>query len=309
MKNNRNYLDSVTSTDECKQLNNNSKWKAKFARVKELMRWFQRYKIKFSSTTRVYQVEFWKHCSYSHRQFCFHENLHNLDVTHFSHSPHGIALFTLQLLKYFVLSKLIIIVYCHNSVCLHSYIFEVVTWLFNHLHSALDLQLIESSGHSYEWSIRSKHLRKMKIFVQIQKNLLMLDISPSETNRFNWKIAIGFLLFNFNILSIIIVMFTLESDNLMGFVNGFCIASTLIEMDISFAALVLQQRKLFKFIEITENIIARSNENSSIFWETKILWLNFSNFQDSNTHHQRPSIASNWMSVWAPAQSGWASVK
>lgn len=71
----------------------------------------------------------------------------------------------------------------------------------------------------------------------------------------------GFLFFNSNILSTIIVMFTLENDDLMGFVNGFCIASTLIEMDISFAALVLQQMKLFKFIEIIEKIITRSNSS------------------------------------------------
>lgn len=72
----------------------------------------------------------------------------------------------------------------------------------------------------------------------------------------------GFLLIALNFLSAIILIFTLENDDLMGYVNGFVSASTLFEMVVSFTVFVLQQRKLFKIIEITEWLIKKS----SLFW-------------------------------------------
>lgn len=72
----------------------------------------------------------------------------------------------------------------------------------------------------------------------------------------------GFLLIALNFFSAIILIFTLENDDLMGYVNGFVSASTLFEMVVSFTVFVLQQRKLFKIIEITEWLIKKS----SLFW-------------------------------------------
>lgn len=69
----------------------------------------------------------------------------------------------------------------------------------------------------------------------------------------------GFLLIALNFLSAIILIFTLENDDLMGYVNGFVSASTLFEMVVSFTVFVLQQRKLFKIIEITEWLIKKSS--------------------------------------------------
>lgn len=89
-----------------------------------------------------------------------------------------------------------------------------------------------------------------------------MGIDGSESNRFNWKTTMGFLLIALNFLSAIILIFTLENDDLMGYVNGFVSASTLFEMVVSFTVFVLQQRKLFKIIEITEWLIKKS----SLFW-------------------------------------------
>lgn len=68
----------------------------------------------------------------------------------------------------------------------------------------------------------------------------------------------GFLLISSNLLSAIILIFTLENDDLMGYVNGFVGASTLFEMVVSFTVIVLQQMKMFKVIEITEKLVNRS---------------------------------------------------
>lgn len=99
----------------------------------------------------------------------------------------------------------------------------------------------------------------MKIFVKIQGILAMAGIVPNQSNRFNWKIALEFLLFAFILLSSVVVIFTIENNNLTGYVIGLCTTSALIEMGVSFAAIVLQQTKLFEFIEITEELIHQSN--------------------------------------------------
>lgn len=111
----------------------------------------------------------------------------------------------------------------------------------------------------------------MKIFVTIQKNLVFLGINASESNRFNWKNTMGFLLLSLNLLSSIILIYTLENDDLMGYINGFVSASTMFEMFISFATIVSQQVKLFRTIKITEKIINRSNSSQIFICEERPL--------------------------------------
>lgn len=101
----------------------------------------------------------------------------------------------------------------------------------------------------------------MKVFEAIQKPLVMLGIDPNESSRSNWKIAICFLLFILNILSSIIIIFSIEDDNLMAYMIGFCTTSASIEIGVAMAAMVVQQMKLIEFIEITEKLINQSNSS------------------------------------------------
>lgn len=88
----------------------------------------------------------------------------------------------------------------------------------------------------------------------------MVGINPKESNRFNWKIAMGFLLSSFNIFLFCIFIFSIEvNDNLLEFVNAFCSVSALVEMGICLAALVCHQMKLLEFIRTIESLINKSN--------------------------------------------------
>lgn len=87
---------------------------------------------------------------------------------------------------------------------------------------------------------------------------MLMGIHPNHSGGFNLKTAMGLLLLDLNVASSVILIFTLENDDLMGYVNGFVSASTLIEMVCSFVAIVLQQMKLFKIIRFIEKLINRS---------------------------------------------------
>lgn len=99
----------------------------------------------------------------------------------------------------------------------------------------------------------------MKISVKIQEILAVAGIDPNKSNRFNWKIALWFLLFILNILSSIIAISIIEENNLTAYVDGFYTISGLIEMGFSLAATVLQQVKLFEIFKTIEQIINQSN--------------------------------------------------
>lgn len=99
----------------------------------------------------------------------------------------------------------------------------------------------------------------MKIFVQIQKDLVFLGINPSESNRINWKIAMGLLLFGLNILSVVTFIFSIENDNnLMDYVNGFCIFCAMCELCVCLLAIVWQKTKVFQVIGSFEKLINKS---------------------------------------------------
>lgn len=104
----------------------------------------------------------------------------------------------------------------------------------------------------------SVKIEEMKIFVQIQKDLVFLGINPNESNRINWKTIMGILLFGLNLLSVFIFIFSIENDNLMDYVNGFCIFCAMCELCTCLLAIIWQKSKLFQVIGSFERLINHS---------------------------------------------------
>lgn len=103
----------------------------------------------------------------------------------------------------------------------------------------------------------------MRTFKIIKKELLMLGINPIELHPFNWKATMGFLLFGLSILTNVIFILTIENITLMDFAAFFCMITALAVVGISFAAIVLQQVKLFQVVGSTEKLI---NKRNSFIW-------------------------------------------
>lgn len=109
-------------------------------------------------------------------------------------------------------------------------------------------------------------IKKMKILETIQKYLVLLGINPNETNPFNWKITMGFLLIGLAILSNFILIFSIDNITSMDFVNFFNLISSLMLMCISLATIVSQQTKLFEFIGSLEKLTNESNQKISVWF-------------------------------------------
>lgn len=120
---------------------------------------------------------------------------------------------------------------------------------------------IGSVAYFYVRSNSSKYF-EMEILVKIQKYLVLLGINPSDSNRFNWKIAINFLLLLLNLLSVVVFLFSVENDHLMDFVNGFCMFCGSSELCICSLTVVLQKTKVFQIIGSIEELINESELSS-----------------------------------------------
>lgn len=85
----------------------------------------------------------------------------------------------------------------------------------------------------------------MKVFEILRKKLMLLDISPQESHRFNWKIQMSFLMLGYSILSNIVFILFTANVTLMDHVKVFCIISELVKFGICSAVIVQRQMKLF----------------------------------------------------------------
>lgn len=100
----------------------------------------------------------------------------------------------------------------------------------------------------------------MKVFEILRKKLMLLDISPNESHRFNWKIQMSFLMLGYSILSNIVFILFTANVTLMDHVKVFCIISELVKLGICSAVIVQRQMKLFGVIESIGKIIEKSNQ-------------------------------------------------
>lgn len=99
----------------------------------------------------------------------------------------------------------------------------------------------------------------MRIFQAIRRYLTMLNIEPGQSSRpfkFNGRLSLGFLL---NFLGILLsaMFIKYSAEILMEFMQCFCIISALISLCLTFAAIVLQEHRLFNYIDSVEELINR----------------------------------------------------
>lgn len=87
---------------------------------------------------------------------------------------------------------------------------------------------------------------------------MLFGLNPNESNLFDWKIAMGFLIFGLTILSKVTLIFTMESVRVMDFVEFFSTSTALVLMTIFLVAIDLQQLKLFSLIASMEELIDKS---------------------------------------------------
>lgn len=99
----------------------------------------------------------------------------------------------------------------------------------------------------------------MKIFEKVRNDFVILGVNPTESYAFNWKIAIGFLVFGLGIFLNAASIFSIENNNLITFVKNFCEITGLVQMSICLLAIVLQKPKLFGLIESIEKLINKRN--------------------------------------------------
>lgn len=98
----------------------------------------------------------------------------------------------------------------------------------------------------------------MEIFQVLRKKLTILNISPTGSNSFNWKIAMCFLMLGYSIFSNIIFIRITENIVLLDYVKVFCIVTELTKMGLCLATIALRQMKLFEILGNIESLINKS---------------------------------------------------
>lgn len=100
--------------------------------------------------------------------------------------------------------------------------------------------------------------KKMEIFKMVQGELAVVGIDSSASNRLNFKVTMGFLLFAFSIFSIAKFIFLMENVILMDYMESVNTLSSLALVGFLFVVIILKQIKLLAFIGSMEQLINKS---------------------------------------------------
>lgn len=127
---------------------------------------------------------------------------------------------------------------------------------------------------------------KMKLFETLKNQLVRLGIDPNqnESNLFNRKITMAFILFGLNILSSVTSILSMEDINRGDFVEIAILFTAFIQMTICLLTIVLQQSKLFAIMGSIEELVNKRKpplftinlsieilgEKKSLKWKTKL---------------------------------------
>lgn len=111
--------------------------------------------------------------------------------------------------------------------------------------------------------------KKMKILQTIREQLKILGIEPT-TSSFNRELLLGFLYFIMGIIFSALYLVDLAKST-TECIQCFCTISGMIGIGIGFANIVIQKRRLFKFIYLVEELI---NHSEYITMNSiKFLWI------------------------------------
>lgn len=105
----------------------------------------------------------------------------------------------------------------------------------------------------------------MIIFQAIRRDLTMIGIQPATSTRiisFNAKLLSGFLVCLLGITSSALFLIY-SAVILMEFMQCFCILTALISLFLTFSSVVLQNKRLFNYIETMEELINKSKSKPS----------------------------------------------
>lgn len=106
----------------------------------------------------------------------------------------------------------------------------------------------------------------MKIFESIRKDLVFLGVNPREWHPFNWKIAMGFLVFGLSTFFNAVLIFSIENNHQLNYVKIFGTITGIIQMGFCLLVIVLQEMKFLELIESIENVINGSMPRFALFW-------------------------------------------
>lgn len=105
----------------------------------------------------------------------------------------------------------------------------------------------------------------MKICQIIRRHLTVLGIEPPTSDRllsFNRRLSLGFFVFMVAIIQAVLY-FVYSANNVMEYMHCFCLVTSTTEVAFCFAAMVLQERRLFDYMETMEKLISTSKSTSN----------------------------------------------
>lgn len=127
----------------------------------------------------------------------------------------------------------------------------------------------------------------MKILEIIKEKLAILGINSTESSRFNLKVSMGFILFALSIISIVMLIFSLENVTLMDYMESFNILSVLALLGFCLIVIVLKKMELLAFFEKMEILI---NKSKLICLHTKKIPKSFTKISRIDMHRYKNDV-------------------